>query len=265
MNIAIMMRAMDQDTGFRAYVEGLVHAMLQVGPEHSYLLLYRTPKWVGRFSGFANAQEVLLCNHHKLIWDQVAVPYRAWKDGADVIFNPKFSVPLLSHCPVAMGLQEPAWWAWPHHHPWWDVRYMKAMLPLYCRKAAHIFPMSQFILDENRKYLGLPLPHSTVTYSAPNLQFRPIDDRAALEAFRRKYGLPDKFILSVTRVENIGNTGTTFCPTKNVDTIIRAFKISQKHTDRHLVVAGRRAHEYVQHMALRSPQLVHGRRNLPSW
>jgi hypothetical protein len=41
-------------------------------PSIPYLLLYRTPKWVGRFSGFAN--EVLLCNHHKLIWDQVAAP-----------------------------------------------------------------------------------------------------------------------------------------------------------------------------------------------
>jgi glycosyltransferase involved in cell wall biosynthesis len=243
--IAIMMRAMDQDTGFRVYVERLVDTLLQIDHKNTYLLLYRTTKWIGRFSSIQNVKEILLPNHHKFIWDQIVVPFRAWREGADIVYNPKFSVPLISHCPVAMGLSEPSWWAWPQHHPRWDVWYMKAMLPLYCRKAAHIFPLSNFILQENRKYLSLPLENATVTYSANNLHFRSIEDPVYLEKFRKKYDLPENFILSVTRVENIGNQKTSFSATKNVETTIRAYAECRKYLPHKLVIAGSHIREYL--------------------
>jgi hypothetical protein len=69
MKIAIMMRAMDQDSGFRAIIEGLVESMLRVGKDHSFLLLYRQRKWLGRFSSFENAKEVLARAPHKLAWE----------------------------------------------------------------------------------------------------------------------------------------------------------------------------------------------------
>lgn len=245
MKIAVMMRAIDQDSGFRVYTECLLDMLLRIDRENSYLLFYRTPKWLGRFATCDNAKEVLLRAPHKLVWDQVVVPYRAWKEGADIIFNPKFSVPLVSHCPVAMGLQEPAWWAWPEHHTWSDVRYMRLMLPLYCWKSAYIFPMSQFILNENRKYLGLPLENTTIAYTAYNKHFQPINHAVVLNEFREKYGLPDQFILSVTRVENIGNSSTSFCGTKNVETTIRSYAEIRGQIPHKLVIAGRRVREYL--------------------
>ena len=57
MKIAIMMRAMDQDSGFRAYVEGLIDALLRLDHTNAYLLLYRTPKWLGRFAAAGNVHE----------------------------------------------------------------------------------------------------------------------------------------------------------------------------------------------------------------
>jgi len=250
------MRAMDQDSGFRAIVEGFVGGMLSIDHENSYLLLYRTPKWFGRFSSFKNVSEVLLRAPHKFIWDQVAVPYTAWKERADVIFNPKFSVPLISHCPVAMGLQEPAQWVWPQHYEGWDVYYMKIMFPLYCRKAAHLFPNSNFILEENRKQLQLPFKNVTVTYSAPHLQFQPIDNPAALEEFRIEYKLPGRFILSVTRVDHPGLEGcTTFHPGKNAETTLRAFRLCRNSIPHELVFVGRRVREYLLHVGFRANDL----------
>ena len=182
MKIGIMMRAMDQDSGFRAYTEGLVENMLMNDKENRYVLFYRTKKYFGRFSSYPNVKEVFLNAPHKFAWDQISVPYRAWKEKVDIIFNPKFSVPLVSHCPVAMGLQEPAWWTEPAYYPWFNVLYNKTMLPLYCRKASQIFPMSEFILKENRKYLGLPFDDAIVTHTAPGPQFRPIGDAGLLES-----------------------------------------------------------------------------------
>jgi glycosyltransferase involved in cell wall biosynthesis len=243
-----MMRAMDQDSGFRSWIPSLIDHMLRMDQENSYLLLYRTAKSFGCFSKVHNVTEVLLWAPHKFLWDQVAVPYRARKERADVIFNPKFSVPLLSHCPVAMGLQEPAQWAWPDHYEYWDRRYMKMMLPLYCRKAWHIFPNSRFILEENRKYLGLPFDKTTVAYSAPNEQFRPVDDASTLDEFRRKYEVPEKFILSVTRVDHPGLDNfesRSWHGGKNVEATVRAFRICRESIPHSLVIAGRRVREYL--------------------
>ena len=248
MKIAIMMRAMDQDSGFRAYTEALVSNMVPLDSKVSFLLLYRTPKWLGRFASYPNVQEVLVNAPHKFLWDQVAVPYRAWKEGANVIFNPKFSVPLISHCPVAMGLQEPAWWTWPQHYELFDRLYQRLMLLRYIHKAAHLFPMSNFILEENRQVLGLPLANTTLAYAAADRHFQCIDDTEVLNAFRREYQLPERFILSVTRVDHPGLEGSTsFYGGKNPETTFRAFARIRDRVPHELLFAGRRVRDYLLH------------------
>jgi glycosyltransferase involved in cell wall biosynthesis len=255
MKIAIMLRAMDQDSGFRAYIEGLVENMLVMDSENSYLLFYRTSKWFGRFSSYANVNEVLLSAPHKFLWDQVAVPFRAWKEGADVIFNPKFSVPLISPCPVAMGLQEPVWWAEPEYYERFDVLFTKTMLPIYCRKASHLFPMSYFNLEESRKYLGLPLKNATVTYTCPGKHMRPMEDSSEIMRFRETYRLPERFILCVTRVDHPGLDNfqkiRNFYPGKNPETVLRAFLLCRDDIPHHLVFAGRSVREYMEQLGFK--------------
>jgi len=59
--ITIMMRAIDQDSGFHLYVDGLVEALLKLNiPQISFLLLYRSTKYFGKFSLFKNAKEILI-------------------------------------------------------------------------------------------------------------------------------------------------------------------------------------------------------------
>lgn len=248
MKIAIMMRAIDQDSGFQAYVNGLIEAMLQLNTKDEFLLLYRKPKWIGRFEAYPNVKEALLKAPNKLLWDQAAVPYRAWSEKADVIFNPKFTVPFVSHCPVVMGLQEPAWWTEPEYYEKFNAFYQKLMLPLYCRKANHLLPMAYWILNENRKYLKLPLLNTTVTHPAPHKHLVPVTDVEQLNNFKKKYNLPDKFILSVTRVDHPGlDNSTSFYPGKNPQTTLKAFLQIKDQIPHHLVVAGRRVKEFFQY------------------
>ena len=125
MKIAIMMRAIDQPTGYRSYMEGVIGTLLRIDQENEYLLLYRKPDFLGRFSGHKNVKEMLIGPSHTLLWDQIAVPLAARRERADVIFHPKFTVPLLTTIPTVMVLTEPTWWVTPGHHPWWDVAFMR--------------------------------------------------------------------------------------------------------------------------------------------
>jgi glycosyltransferase involved in cell wall biosynthesis len=254
MKIAVMMRAMDGRGGLSVFTEGLVQTLLQLDKQNVYLLLYKDQKFFGRFSTFRNAKELLIRSRHKLVWDQVLVPLAAWREDADIIFNPKFSIPLLSHCPVAMGLQEPAWWVIPEHHTRFDVLYMRTMLPLYCRKSSHFFPWTQFVLDENRNYLRLPLRNATVTYGGLDASFHASYDSESLEECRSRYGLPDRFILSITRVENLGNKSSSFSGTKNVETTLRAFASIREKIPHKLVIVGRDVKEYLRSVGWRESE-----------
>lgn len=120
------------------------------------------------------------------------------------------------------------------------------MLPFYCRRASHMFAISDFVIKENRKYLGLPFNNVTVTYPAPKEYFRPVDDAVTLEQFQNKYRLPQRFILCITRVDHAGlDKSRSFFAGKNVETTIRAFMLCRKHIPNKLVIAGRSVRDYL--------------------
>lgn len=246
MKILIMMRAIDQDSGFHLYLDGLIEALLKLRlPDTTFLLLYRSGKHFGRFTSYNNAVELLQKAPHKIIWDQIVVPYIAWKYKADIIFNPKFTVPLISPCPTVMGLQEPAWWAWPEHYEKFDVFYQKIMLPIYSKKASHFFPMAKWVVDENRKYINLPFDNCTVTNPGVHKHLKPVEDRSLLNEFKKKYKLPDKFILSMTRVDNPGmDKSNKWNPSKNPLTTMKAYLIIKDKISHHLIFAGRKVKDY---------------------
>ncbi|MFQ5718403.1 MAG: glycosyltransferase family 4 protein [Acidobacteriota bacterium] len=252
-----MMRTIDQAGGLHVYITHLVENMLDVDEKNSYDLLYRTPGEMGRFGGRANVREFLVRSPHKFLWDQVAVPYRAWREKADVVFNPKFSVPLVSHCPVAMSLREPAWWTWRQHYPAWNALFMRTMMPLYCARSAVLFPISQFVLDQNRPLLNLDGKDVVVAYPAPDERFRVIREEQSLAAVRKKYKLPGQFIFSAARVTHPGiEESSSFFPGKNVETTIRAYNLCRARIPQRLVIAGRRVREYCKHVGLTDEELL---------
>jgi glycosyltransferase involved in cell wall biosynthesis len=246
MKVAIMMRAMDQESGFRANVETLVENMVTLGSKHNFLLLYRTQKNLGKFTLYPNVKEFLIKTSNKFIWDQFSVLYVSLKERADIIFNPKFSVPLLSPIPVTMGLQEHGFLTHPEFYEKWDVRYQRAMMPRYIHKCAHLFPMSKFALEENRRVLNLPLSNATVIYAGSSKEFRPIQKCEIISSFINKYKLPEKFILSVTRVDHTGLEGSTsFYGGKMPEITFRAFNKIKSKIPHTLVFAGKRIKEYL--------------------
>jgi glycosyltransferase involved in cell wall biosynthesis len=245
MKIAIMMRAMDQESGFQAIVETLVDNMIKQSKENYFLLLYRTLKNFGRFAHYPNVKEVLM-KSNKFLWDQLSVPFIAVKEHADIIFNPKFSVPLLSPIPVTMGLHEHGFFSHPEFYEKLDVIYQRIMMPRYIKKSVHFFPISNYVLEENRRLFKIPFKNSTIIYAGPSKQFCPYYFKEDLMNFRNKYNLPEKFILTVTRVDHTGIKGSSsFYGGKKPEITFRAFLKIRDKIPHHLVFAGKRIKEYL--------------------
>lgn len=247
LKVGIMMRAMDKAGGFHAMTSALTREMLELAPDIEFFLLYQNRNWLGTFASYRNAKEILLNVRSKFLWDQLAVPHAASKHRVDVLFNTQFFTPFFSPCPTTMGLQEPAWWTHPAEYSLATRLYQKIALPLSIRKCAHVFPNSTFILEENRSVLGIPIRHATVAYSAADERFQPLADDQTLEAFRRRYELPRKFILVVTRVVHGGQEedGPLF-PGKNPEVAFRAFRRIHHEIGHDLVFAGYRVKEYLE-------------------
>jgi glycosyltransferase involved in cell wall biosynthesis len=150
-----------------------------------------------------------------------------------------------------MGLHEPAWWAWPEHYERFDRVYMKLALPLYIKKSKYLFPISQFVVDECRKYIDAPFTNVMIAYPAPKEYFKKIEDTKILGAIREEYNLPEHFVFSTTRVDHPGlDNSTSFFPGKNPETTARAFIRCKKEIaiPHKLVIAGRRVRDYFLHL-----------------
>jgi glycosyltransferase involved in cell wall biosynthesis len=253
-----MGRALDQQDGLGLYSRTLLHYLLSMDPQTLYVILLSAPECADLFAGFANAETRVLPSRSKLLWDQVTVPRAARAAGADLIFNPKFSVPLLTRVPCIFVLHSADWYVNPQNYPWWDVLYSRVMLPVYCRKARRLLAISHATLSELAAHIPLLSKRQiTVSYAAVGEHFRPPQDTAALECFRRDYALPPAFILTVARTYHSGHASAPAYPGGNTERLIRAHQRYRSLGGQlPLVVAGHRVERYLQERGFTSVDLA---------
>lgn len=201
MRIGIMLRSIDEKGGVGIYTRNILTELLKLDHKNEYVLLYRNPSNIGLFSKCSNVKERLVRGTNKAYWDQAAIPYACWKENLDLVFHPKFTVPLLAPCKTVMVVHG-ADWLIPEQAQFytnWDVRYMRLMLPIYFKKASAIISVSQETTDNFNRLLKLPPDKVKTIYFGPARHFRRVTDHKELERVRDHYGLPEKFILTLTK------------------------------------------------------------------
>ena len=254
--IGVMGRLLDQADGLGLYARHLLHHMVSIDAGSRYVIFLASPAARGLFRGCRNVEVRVLESRSRILWDQVLVPRAARSLGVDLLFNPKFSLPVFSRIPGVFVLQSSDWYVNPGNYPWWDNIYIRAMLPLYCRKARAILAISQATHDDLVRH-GLKLPRAMVTHAGVGPRFTPVADPKELEQFRRDYALPERFILTVARVLHTGHDRLPEYPGGNNERLLRAYGQYRRRTSRPLplVVAGRRVKEYLLAHGFRMAEL----------
>jgi glycosyltransferase involved in cell wall biosynthesis len=202
MRIAVMLRTFDEKGGVAVYSRNLVETLLEADSRNEYALLYRNPEHAGLYAGRPRVTEHVLAAPNKALWDQWAVPRACRQLGADLILHPKFTVPLLTRTPTVMVLHGADWFL-PDAAQFYtrlDRAYMRVFMPLYLRKARVALSVSQLTTDDFNRIFGLPPGKVRTVYFGPARHFRRIDDPAALAAVRAKYGLPERFIFTLSKL-----------------------------------------------------------------
>jgi glycosyltransferase involved in cell wall biosynthesis len=233
LRIGVMLRSLDEKGGIGVYTRGILDQLLEHDSRHEYVLFYRNPANLGRYAGRPNVTERVVRAPHQTLWDQVAIPLAARRERIDVLFHPKFTVPLVSPCPAVMVVHGADWFI-PEHAQFYgrfDVAQIKLLMPLYFRRSAAVISVSELTTRDFNRVLGIPPGKVKTVYFAPAKHFRRIEDPAVLEAVREKYSLPDSFILTLTKLSG----GTR----KNFAGVVQAYRRYHGTTPHKLVVGGK--------------------------
>jgi glycosyltransferase involved in cell wall biosynthesis len=246
--IGVMARALDQGDGLGLYCRQLLQHLLTLDTRTRYVIFLTGEQARGTFKEFANAREHVIPSRSKLVWDQLLVPLAAHRLNVDLLFNPKFSLPLLSGIPGVFVLQSCDWYVNPGNYPWWDNLYIRLMLPLYCRRASGVLAISRATLDQFVKYTNMKLPRAAITHAGTAPNFTATADLEAQNRFRDEYGIPERFILTVARVLHTGHRGLPDYPGGNNERLLRAYRRYRRESPDPLplLVAGRDVERYLR-------------------
>ena len=209
--------------GFKVYTENLVRNLARLGAEHTYLVYLDRPRPdLGALSA-PNVELRIVPGTFPYLgmpWrEQVRLPLRARRQGAELLHFPCLTGALASPCPTAVTIFDiiwatriaPEWWQSPKRLALaLHMRYVPALM---IRRARAVITISQAARRDLVERLGVPAGKVHVTPVAANPAHRRLDDPAALAALRHKYRLGSEFILGLGSAD----------PRKNIDGLIRAY------------------------------------------
>src|SRR5438045_1207217 len=130
-----MVRHLSQKGGVGVYTKNLLAALFKHDRQNNYFLLHTDDSAFGHFAQFANVTDVALRARSKLLWDQLAVPRYVDRQGIDLVFNPKFTVPLRTKAKTVFVMHGAEQFAVPSAFQFLDRVYFTLANPTYCRAA----------------------------------------------------------------------------------------------------------------------------------
>jgi len=229
MRIGVMLRDVARKGGVSIYTVNILKHLLRIDKDNQYILFYQGKRRKTSFSGYSNVEERWINVPYKILWDQVFIPFLALKARIDLLFSPKWTVPLLSPCRIIMVVHGTENFIHPEFYKARDILYLNFMLPIYLRRATKTIVVSNKSKDDLVKFTGVSESKLVVVHMAAEDIFSQPLELGFMEKVKTKYNLPLPFILHV---------GVIY-PGKNIERVIQALaKLREKFPHKLVLVGG---------------------------
>lgn len=221
--IAIDIRLIGRNrTGDEAVFLNLTRELLALDRENQYLLVTdrKEPAFLselGRMLGIAengHAKIVSLQGKNRFVWNLISIPlFLMWKEPD--IFHTQYILPAFvpARTRIVAHIHDVSFRAFPELIGFSDRLFLSMFIPRTMRRADLLVAPSEFTRKEIESRYGIPEDHVAVVPNAIPSSFGHGLTEATCEAVRRKYDLPEKFLLSVGTMQ----------PRKNLPLFLRAF------------------------------------------
>jgi glycosyltransferase involved in cell wall biosynthesis len=229
MKVGVMLRHLGQHGGgVLGYTFNLLDHLPRIDPENEYFFLVPEAGDARRWAHLANVNEIVVGGGNKLAWDQLKVPRAHRRHHFDVLFNPKYSLPLSIDCRTVFVCHGLDWYVMPWGSKLADRLSHKYLIPRYARKANGIIAVSDTAAKHLQQFLGVPADKVRRIYLGVNPAFATPPAEGDLRRIRAKYSLPERFFLYVGQIY----------PPKNFGRLLKAYAKVGPQAGIRLVVAG---------------------------
>lgn len=218
-------------SGVGVYAESLLNALASIDKKSVYRVLSHGV-FKFRSKNFASVPTKVSIESHPFgdIWEQFYLPVYLKGKKVDVFHSPTFHIPFVSgRYKKVVTIHDLVSFRTPQTQPRRFTLYSRFMIRFAVGSADAIIVPSKTVKSELSGLLNVSPEILHVIPEAPRGMFRPVG-KAERESVRRKYGLSDRFILTVGSIE----------PRKNIPSLIRAYsELRRRGSIRHkLVICG---------------------------
>jgi glycosyltransferase involved in cell wall biosynthesis len=152
------------------------------------------------------------------IWSNVYLPRIIKNEKIDVYHSLKHITLFGGNCKKVVTFHSSRFFFLPEHYKWYEAMHWRAMYPVAAKKYDKVIAVSSAEKINYTKYIHNTESKYRVINLAADRRFRKIDDASKLQKAKKKYHLPDHFILFVGRI----------IPVKNIETIIIGYHLAKK-------------------------------------
>ena len=170
-----------------------------------------------------------LPTHKRVLRGLTYWPRAARRDRLDLFHTSYYPVPRLS-APTVLTVHDMRLVRMPETYGRARYLFLRSVIPGSLRRAEGIVAVSEDTRNDLVRHFGVPPEKITISHNPVSPRFARVEDGSVLDGVRRRYGLPDSFVLSVGKME----------PRKNTERLIEAFASVKERFGIGLVVAGKR-------------------------
>ena len=216
------------DFGIGTYIQNLIVGLSAIRTNHSFAVYVSHDDAPG--ITLPDSWKKIGVGYGKYsIGEIVALGRQAKREGIDLFHSPHYTLPVgLKRCSV-VTIHDLIHLRFPRYFNAIQRSYAYTMIRHAVRHAGAIITDSEFTKQDILRLFRTRQDSIHVVHLGVKEDFKPVQDKEILRAFRNQYRLQKPYILYV------GSTK----PHKNIATLLRAFKnISSRHNDLDLVFVG---------------------------
>ena len=199
-------------SGVATYTANLLQ-QLECRPDDQILPMANCP--VGASEDGATTRRLSL---NKTLWMQALLPLQLSRADVDVCHFTNNVGAWWTPCPSVVTIHDTTLWLFPKYHPRRRLVAMRPFIPLGAARAKAVIAVSNATKRDVVRTLRVPERKVHVIYEAPARHFRPLAHDDTLELVRRKFRLPETFVLYVGTIE----------PRKNLKRLLEAFEMLRR-------------------------------------